>query len=677
MSARRYVSEEKADVLDLHLLDGFYAEFKGRAFEIKTKKGKAVLAALALSPHGSVSRERIRGLLWSNSPENRAQFSLRNTIWQIKTAFEEVGYPGFQADRLNMRLEQSTVRVDARALLQSLSGFEIDARLRDKPDAFAGLLYGFEGLDPSYDSWLHETRAQLQQEMVNKLETLLRSDDIDPRRSIPVAKLLVENDGLNEEAAQALIRAYHATGANANALSVYQSLWNQLDEAYGEEPSPSTQELIVQVKTEIAEKLPATRDRDAAEAVVELEEEPRPRIFVERADLSGIDQKWRHILEGFRQDLAVSLIRFREWQVIDLVGMPKNKVAALMTSKSYVLALGGYNDDRDIHLTLTFKDLVTGIFVWSERTERQIKHWKGLQGELVRRIAVALNIHLSADRLEQIAVNDEVSLDAYDKWLLGQQMLHDEDPESWSHATEMFQQVTTRYPDFSRGYSGLAQIETVRHLTFPGLTPGEESKAAAFSYARRAVELDPLDSRSQLCLGWSCAMQGQFGRAEIAFELAYQNNINDPWTIVSAAVGLAFCDRLDLAKELSKQALSMDLVPSKAHWSYQAVIYFIEEDFERCAEACELAGSIFPDTRAWHAAALMQLGRGKEARRVLGEFVEQAQSHWASDHPANEIQISEWLFSCYPFRNAMSWQRFRDGLSQAGLAVPKLEPPMP
>ncbi|MEM9574617.1 MAG: hypothetical protein AAF870_05235, partial [Pseudomonadota bacterium] len=286
---------------------------------------------------------------------------------------------------------------------------------------------------------------------------------------------------------------------------------------------------------------------------------------------------------------------------------------------------------------------------------------------------IALNIHLSVDRLERSVGQDDLTIDDYDQWLIGQQLIMDDRPESWDRAMRLFQGLVERQPRFSRGHSGLAQAIGLKHVAFPGIFSDEESRAASFHHSRRAIELDPLDSRSQLCMGWGCAMLGQYERAEIAFELAHKNNENDPWTIVSAAVGLAFCDRLETASELSKVALSIDLNPSKAQWSYQAVIFFITGDYERCVHACQLGQDIFPDTRSWHVASLIQLGDCEQAKQSLLEFLTNTRENWLGSDPPSDHKIARWLVNCYPFRSSTPWLCFAEGLTEAGLKMPLLE----
>ena len=76
----------------------------GRPVELRTQKARAVLSYLALNEAKHESRERLVGLLWSRSDEEKARASLRQVVRELRTAFDEAGYGGFSAGRLSIRM---------------------------------------------------------------------------------------------------------------------------------------------------------------------------------------------------------------------------------------------------------------------------------------------------------------------------------------------------------------------------------------------------------------------------------------------------------------------------------------------------------------------------------------------------------------------------------------------
>ncbi len=82
--------------------------FDGRPIELRTQKANAVLGYLALSESKHESRERLVGLFWSRSDEEKARASLRQVVRELRSAFDDAGYSGFAAKRLSVHLDAET-----------------------------------------------------------------------------------------------------------------------------------------------------------------------------------------------------------------------------------------------------------------------------------------------------------------------------------------------------------------------------------------------------------------------------------------------------------------------------------------------------------------------------------------------------------------------------------------
>lgn len=76
--------------LYLSVLGGFVlSDAHGAQITIRNRKACALLAYLALSQHATESRERLAGLLWSDSGEDKARASLRQTLKRLRSQFDE------------------------------------------------------------------------------------------------------------------------------------------------------------------------------------------------------------------------------------------------------------------------------------------------------------------------------------------------------------------------------------------------------------------------------------------------------------------------------------------------------------------------------------------------------------------------------------------------------------
>ena len=79
-------------VVNLQLLGSFKALNKsGQEIAISARKCRALLAVLAVSPSGGVSREHLATLLWSDRGEDQARSSLRQTLTVLRKELGAMG----------------------------------------------------------------------------------------------------------------------------------------------------------------------------------------------------------------------------------------------------------------------------------------------------------------------------------------------------------------------------------------------------------------------------------------------------------------------------------------------------------------------------------------------------------------------------------------------------------
>ncbi len=241
---------------------------------------------------------------------------------------------------------------------------------------------------------------------------------------------------------------------------------------------------------------------------------------------------------------------------------------------------------------------------------------------------MALDVSMSSERLAQISGIPELSLDQFDRWLKGQELIFRWRPDDEARAEALFRSIVKDAPSFAPAYAGIAGIINSRHLIFPGRRRSAEQHAEALNFARTAVQLSPIDSRAHLHLAWSFAMNGLPERAASSYLMACELNPNDPWTLVSSSLGLAYAGDLDNAARLTRGISDAGLGLSRLNFAYQAGVRFILRDFEGCIAAADQAGDAVFYIGAWKAAALALVGEAEAAARAGEHFLEVIRAHW-------------------------------------------------
>jgi DNA-binding SARP family transcriptional activator/TolB-like protein len=658
----------------------------GRLVELRTQKASAVLSYLALTEAKHESRERLVGLLWSRSDEEKARASLRQVVRELRTAFEDAGYAGFSAGRLSIHLNADKVEVDIESIIRLAESGSVHSLLLNTPDLGQKILEGMDDLDPSFRIWVLAKRQTIHDRLMRSLGTGLVAKEVAADVKTEIATAIVNLDPTHEEACCHLMRVHAEDGDVAGALRIYKSLWNLLDRDYGMEPSPVTEELVARIKLGAFER-PANGfgvQLESGGRAVHANHGPsgRPiapeagysgaaakiRLVLRPFQMHGVDSDRAHLVQGFSLHLAACLVRFREWSVIDrpaaAVALPPPDSAP-----QYCIETTAYQAGAEINMVMVLRDEATGIYIWSESLRLGLDNWFEAQQRIIRRIATSLNVQLSAERLMRLAGEPDVSLDLHDRWLRGQDLLMKFEPESWQRAVIIFRDAIRENPAFSPCYSSLVQMNNIEHIVHPGLFRDRDKAKATLELAKTAVQLDPVDSRAHLCCGWSYAMALREAEAAPHMELACELNDNDPWTLLSCAHYCAFCGSIEQARLRADQSFALSPAPSYTEWGYHAIIRFLCGDYVGTLEACDRANDATPTLPAWRAAALFELGQLVTAREEAQRFLNGIRSFWVGSAAPTDEAITRWLLQTHPISVSSRWVALRQSLGGAGLPV--------
>src|SRR6266404_2035361 len=639
--------------------------FAGRLVELRTKKASAVLGYLALTEAKHENRERLVGLLWSRSDEEKARASLRQVVRELRTAFEDAGYEGFSAGRLSIRLNAEKVEVDVESIIRLAESGSVHPLLLNTPDLGERILEGMDDLDPSFRIWVLAKRQTINDRLMRSLGAGLVAKDIAADVKTEIATAIANLDPTHEEACCHLMRVHAEQGDVAGALRIYKALWNLLDRDYGMEPSPVTEQLVADIKLGAFER-PANQfwallesggralrtsdahpDRPMVSVARHSGASAKIRLVLRPFQMHGIDSDHAHLVQGFNLHLAACLVRFREWSVID---RPPAAVPLPLpdSAPQYCIETTAYQAGAEINMVMVLRDEATGIYVWSESFRLGLDNWFEAQQRIIRRIATSLNVQLSAERLMRLAGEPDVSLDVHDRWLRGQSLHFKYDAESWQRAVTIFRDGVRENPTFSPCYSSLVQMNNIEHFVHPGFFRDLGKAKVTLELAKMAVQLDPADSRAHLCCGWSYALALREAEAAPHMERACELNDNDPWILLSSALYYAFCGSIEQARLRAEQSLALSPAPSYLEWGYHCLIRFLCGDYAGALAACDRARGLIQILPAWRAAALFHLSQVAMAREEAQRFLNEIRSFWVESSAPTDEAVVRWVLQAHP-----------------------------
>jgi tetratricopeptide (TPR) repeat protein len=212
-------------------------------------------------------------------------------------------------------------------------------------------------------------------------------------------------------------------------------------------------------------------------------------------------------------------------------------------------------------------------------------------------------------------------------------------------------------------------MNNIVHIVHPGIWRDPHQSAETLELARRAVMLDPVDARAQLCLGWSLGMARHHDQATLHMDLAAELNPYDYWTLISAALFHAFCGNFDRARDLAEQSFNMTFTPNPAQWVYQVSILFLSGDYNGALHAAVRAQDATHTVAGWRAATLFLSGQADAAKQEAERFLADIRKRWLGPAAPSAEDIGRWFLHLFPINETEHWERLRDGLVGAGIPV--------
>ncbi len=217
----------------------------GQEIRIASRKGRALLAYLAVRLGEPHSRDHLATLLWEDTDEELARSSLRQALASIRKALPRVAHAALRADAecIALNAELTTVDLDMlRGTLKATATIDVRSLL----DQYRGeLLAGLEARSAAFEDWLSNERLALRRQVTSALQQLtalcLANDDVD--NALAACARLVALEPLDEAAHRTLMELHARRNAYSEALRQYRRCREALRRELDVAPEPATEAL--------------------------------------------------------------------------------------------------------------------------------------------------------------------------------------------------------------------------------------------------------------------------------------------------------------------------------------------------------------------------------------------------------------------------------------------------
>jgi TolB-like protein len=639
----------------LQLIGPFALEIEGSGFvELSSKKNRALLAILALSPGQRATRERLWGLLWCDRDEEQARSSLRQSLAVLRRELgpAEPLVLARQDDVLSLRTDTLSVDVlDLRRFSQSVG---LDD-LRRAAELFGGELLADTTIRlEGFDDWLAAERRGLTETAVTVLERLAKAETGAP--AVAAARRFLSLDPLRESAHRLLMKALFSVGERALALQQYEACRAILKAEIDVEPAPETESL----REEIA-KAASSDHRASAPPIPHKvsgdEEARRASIAVLPFTNLADDKEQQYFADGLTEDLITSLAQQPGYFVIAKESSfafrnLTNELSEIASKLGVRHILQGSlrQSGGRLRVNAHLVDTKTHSHVWAERFDREMTDIFATQDEIVHRIVEALTGRMppgeARDRYRP------TSLEAYDLCMRGR--------NEWRHsdgagvrASPLFEQAIAIDPQYSEAYRWLAQCQCIGWLHYGW--PIEPFRAEALKNARKSVACDPHDPTAHATLALVLMYERHWEEAEAEFKVALSLNPNDADSWMNLSDLRVMQGRGEEAVKCSERSILNSPQPTSAYWLMgQAQI--AAGQYTAAVDTLMRPETRRSGAQRFLAAALALLGRIDEAQ-LEGRMFMAANPHF---------RISHWIAS-QPFQDQKMMERFVTAYHLAGL----------
>ena len=385
------------------------------------------------------------------------------------------------------------------------------------------------------------------------------------------------------------------------------------------------------------------------------------------------DANAEYLSEGITQSLINTLAQ-----------LPKLKVVSLMSAYRYkgkAIDPPAVARELGVHSILTGRMTRLGDSVtisaelidadhdrqmWGKQYQRKLTDVNSLQADITRDITDNLQLKLTGAQQNLMAQRPTENSEAYQLCLQGRFYWNRRTTGGLNKAIDYFQQAIVKDPNYALAYSGLADSYFSLTRNTSVLSP-KEAGAKARQVAEKALELDPSLGEAHASMGnvflvfeWDfAAAEREFRRAidlnpsypyahqwyaELLYGIGrYEDSILEvrkavelepfaPILQANLGISLMFGGRFSESEQEFRKLHEMNPNFPIAHYSH-AQLLLRENKFDEAVAEMEYAVQSIPESsyyRAYLGFTLAKAGKTKEARKILGELIEDAKTKYVS-----------------------------------------------
>jgi eukaryotic-like serine/threonine-protein kinase len=313
------------------------------------------------------------------------------------------------------------------------------------------------------------------------------------------------------------------------------------------------------------------------------------------------DPENQYFSDGITEEIVTKLSHIKSLEVISRAasrfkGTQKDvKEIGRELNVRYVLE-GSVRKSRDrVRINAQLIDTSTGVDVWADDFDRDLKDVFAVQEETAVKIAGALNLNISPQEQEAVRHRYTQNPEAYDAYLRGRALIELFDlPKKLEAARRQFERALQLDPNYAPALAGLAQIES---QYYRNIDSNETRLQHAEQFARRAVAMDPELSEAHVALGTIYAVRYDYARAATEFREGIRLDPENAyaWDFLSWVLAYQLPPEAVDAEKAAREAIRLDPSFFGAHYHLGRAL-LLQHRYPEAIAAFEHARELSPSS---------------------------------------------------------------------------------
>jgi len=396
---------------------------------------------------------------------------------------------------------------------------------------------------------------------------------------------------------------------------------------------------------------------------------PKPQIqalaVLPLTNLSG-DPEQEYFADGMTESLITELGKISSPRVIS-----RQSVMQYKASKKSLQEIAGELKvdavlegtvvrfgDR-VRVTIHLSQALPERQLWAQEYNRSIRDVLSLQGEIARAITDEIQVKLTPEERNRLAISRPVNPEAQDNYLHGLYFGSKYTELGLQTAIAHFKRAIEEDPTFAPAYAELAMAYFWLGNPEQGGPSARETTPQAKAAVTKALQLDPSLARAHLALGLILLNPGwNWSGAENQYRIALKLNPNCADCHFQYGVLLAGLGRNDEAIAQTNQAIELDPLSSLYRNWLDAIAFFsrqydlsiklaenLGDEWAMSVGLCYLQKKMYPEAIAYAEKGIARTGRlndnlgllalmyglggrKSETRKIIGELKERSRHHY-------------------------------------------------